>query len=105
MGRAVFPHARSGRPRVVVCASDLAVFNNSWSRSSREMVCGRCSGVTEKMMVSQVSQAYNPSHQWTRYDQTRAAPRRGGVAFYAGLWVVFNDTRFISALFEMWFVC
>ena len=26
MGRAVFSHARSGRPRVVVCASDLAVF-------------------------------------------------------------------------------
>ena len=29
----------------------------------------------------------------------------GGVAFYTGLWVVFNDTRFISPLFELWFVC
>src|SRR5438034_444062 len=28
----------------------------------------------------------------------------GAVAFYAGLWVVFNDTRFISPLFELWCV-
>jgi len=26
MGRALFPHARSGRPRAVVCVPDLAAF-------------------------------------------------------------------------------
>ncbi len=29
----------------------------------------------------------------------------GGVAFYTGLWVVFNDTRFMGPLFALWFVC
>jgi catechol 2,3-dioxygenase-like lactoylglutathione lyase family enzyme len=36
MGRTVFPHARSGRPRVVVCASDLAVLQQVHELIRRE---------------------------------------------------------------------